>query len=60
VIGALVVLVSVAPVMLEPEPLDAIPVTPVVLFLVHAKVVPVTLLLVLKAIVVNAVPEHMV
>lgn len=60
VTAEVVVLVNVTPVMLEPEPLEAMPVTEEVLFLDHAKVVPVILLLVLSAIVVNAEPEHMV
>jgi len=57
--GEAVVLVKVAPAML-PEPLAAIPVTPAVLSLVQAKVVPATLLLVLNVIVADAVPEQMV
>ena len=59
VTAELVVLVNAAPVMF-PEPLEAMPVTELVLFLVHAKVVPVTLLLVLNVIVVNDWPEHIV
>jgi len=59
VIGDVVVLVKVAPVIL-PEPLAATPVTPAVLSLVHAKVVPTTPLLVLKVIVVKALPEQTV
>jgi len=59
VTGEVVVLVNAAPVML-PEPLEAIPVTALVLSLVHAKVVPVTLLLVPSVIVVNEAPEQIV
>ena len=54
-----VVLVNVAAVIF-PEPLLAMPVTVAVLSLVQAKVVPATLLLVLNAIVVKAVPEQIV
>jgi len=54
-----VVLVNAAPVIF-PEPLEAIPVTALVLSLVHAKVVPVTLLLVPSVIVVNEAPEQIV
>jgi len=60
VTGALVVLVKLVPVILVPEPLAAIPVTAAVLSLVHAKVVPVTELLVLNAIVVKLVALHIV
>ena len=59
VIGEFVVFVNVAPVIF-PEPLAAIPVTPTVLSLVHANVVPVTLLLVPRTIVVKAFPEQIV
>lgn len=58
VTGALVVLVKVTPVMLVPLPLAATPVTALVLSRVHANVVPVTVGLVPKVIVVNAVPVH--
>ena len=54
-----VVLVKATPVMF-PAPLDAIPVTSVVLSLVHAKVVPVTELLVPKVIVVKEPAEQIV
>jgi len=60
VTGEVVVLVKATPEMLVPEPLAAIPVTAAVLSLVQAKVVPATPLLVLKAIVVKATPEHFV
>ena len=56
VTGAVVVLVNVP--LILPVPLAAIPVTVAVLFLVHAYVVPVTLLV--NTIVVIAVPEQMV
>src|SRR5256885_1730241 len=54
-----VVLVNTAPVIL-PEPLAAMPVTEAALSLVQAKVVPTTLLLVPKTIVVKEVPEQIV
>ena len=60
VTGKVVVFVKAVPVILEPEPLAAMPVTLPVLSLVHVKVVPATLLLVLNAIVVNEAPEHKV
>ena len=59
VTGELVVLVKATPVMF-PEPLEAIPVTSVVLFLVHANVVPATELLVPNVIVVNEAAEQIV
>ena len=59
VTAEVVVLVNIAPVMF-PEPLAAIPVTSVVLSLVHAKVVDATELLVPNVIVVNPVPEQIV
>ena len=55
----MVVFVNAIP-LISPLPLAPIPVTSVVLFRVHAKVVLAILLLVLKAIVVNEVPEHIV
>lgn len=48
-----------APEILVPEPLDAIPVTEAVLFLVHANVVLATVGLVPNTIVVKALPEQM-
>jgi hypothetical protein len=61
VTGAVVVLVNATPVILvTPEALDAIPVTALVLSRVHAKVVPVTELLVPILIVVNELVEHIV
>ena len=59
VTGEVVVFVKTTPVIF-PEPLEAIPVTALVLFLVHAKVVPVTELLVLKVMVVNEPAEQIV
>ena len=59
VTAEVVVLVKATPVMF-PAPLAAIPVTSVVLSLVHAKVVDATELLVPKVMVVNPVPEQIV
>ena len=59
VIAEVVVLVKTAPVMF-PAPLAAIPVTVAVLSLVHAKVVPVTPLLVPNVMVEDEVPEQIV
>ena len=59
VTAEVVVLVNVAPVIF-PEPLFAIPVTLLVLSLVHANVVDATELLVPNVMVVNPVPEQIV
>ena len=59
VTAEVVVLVNATPVMF-PEPLAAIPVTSVVLSLVHANVVDATELLVPKVIVAKEVPEQIV
>ena len=59
VTAEVVVLVKVVPIIF-PEPLDAIPVTALVLSLVHANVVDATELLVLNVIVVKPAPEQIV